>query len=61
MHFALPPATKHIQVIKLNYKKKWSLHKNSQVVKKGVAHAKKCRWKNCEFQGSGPEVAVILG
>ena len=31
---------KHIQVIKLNYKKKWNLHKNSQAVKKGAAHAK---------------------
>ena len=31
---------KHIQVTKLNYKKKWNLHKNSQAVKKGAAHVK---------------------
>ena len=37
---------KHIQVIKLNYKKKWNLHKNSQAVKNGAAHAKKTTaWK----------------
>ena len=46
VHSALPPVTnlKHIQVIKLDYKKKWNL--NSQAVKKGVAHAKKTVWKN---------------
>ena len=31
---------KHIQVTKLNYKKKWNLHKNSQAVKKDAAHVK---------------------
>ena len=31
---------KHIQVTKLNYKKKWNLHKNSQAVKKSAAHVK---------------------
>ena len=32
----------HLQqnTVKLNYKMKWNLHKNSQGVKKGVAHAK---------------------
>jgi len=29
----------------VNYKRKWNLHKNSQTVKKGAAHAKKAAWK----------------
>ena len=32
------------------------MHKNSQTVKKGVAHAKKAAWK----KGGGPEVAVVV-
>ena len=36
----------NIQVIKLNYKKRWNLHKKRQTVKKGVAHAKKTAWKS---------------
>ena len=38
MHSALTTCNKKdIQVIKLGYKNKWNLRKNSQAVKKGVA------------------------
>ena len=61
MHSSLPPATKHIQAIKLNYKKRWNLHKNSQTVKKDAAHAKRQHEKSCEIKGDSPEVAVMEG
>ena len=61
VHSELSPATKHIQIIMLNCKKNWNLHKNSQAVKKGATHAKKTAWKSCEIQGGGPEVAVMVG
>ena len=52
MHSSLPPATKHIQVIKLNYKKRWNLHKNSQTVKKSCGPCKKRQHeKSCEIRG----------
>jgi len=39
----------------------YNLHKNSQTVKKGVAHAKKGSMKkSCEIKGGGPEVAVVV-
>ena len=41
VHSELPPATKHIQVIMLNYKKKLNLHKNSKAVRKGCGPCKK--------------------
>ena len=34
------------------------LIKNSQIVKKGVAHAKKAAWKSCEIKSDSPEVVV---
>ena len=58
MHSSLPPATKHFQVIKLNYKKRWNLHKNSQTVKK-VCPCKNDR--SFEIKGGGSEVAVMVG
>ena len=40
---------------------KYSLHQNSQTVKKGAAHAKKGRMKkSCEIKGGCPEVAVVV-
>ena len=36
------------------------LHKKSQTVKKGAAHAKKAARKSCEIKGGGPEVAVVV-
>ena len=39
MDTSLPPVKNHIQVINLNYKMRWNLHKKSQTVK-GVVHAK---------------------
>jgi len=45
MHSSLPPTAKHIQVIKLNYKKRWNLHKNSQAVKKVWPMQKMTAWK----------------
>jgi len=56
MHSALPPATKTHSVIKLNYKKKWNLHKNRQAVKKVWQHE-----KSCEIQGDSPELVVMVG
>ena len=61
MHSLLPPAIKHIQVIKLNYKKRWNLHKNSQTVKKVRPMQKRQHEKSCEIKGGGPEVAVMVG
>jgi len=37
-----------------------NLHNNSQIVKKGAAHAKKQHEKSCEIKGGGPEVAVVV-
>ena len=34
MHSSLLPATKHIQVIKLNYKNSWNLHKTAKLQKR---------------------------
>jgi len=40
-----------------NLKYLFYLHKNSQTVKKGVAHAKK---QSCEIKSGNPEVAVVV-
>ena len=52
----------NLQKHKLNYKKKWNLHKNSQAVKKGVAPMQKGQGeKSCEIKGGGQEMAVMVG
>jgi len=48
--------------MKLIYKKKWNLDKNSQAVKKGASLFKNGLYKkSCEIQAGGQEMAVMLG
>ena len=58
--YAIAASIAHNKTLKQLHNDNNNLLKNSQIVKKGAAHAKKAAWKSCEIKGGGPEVAVVV-